>query len=322
MGQISVKKIVAKCKEVSKLVRRSEANRDALKEACVTENIPYIMPHKPGATRWNSKEKNISHVLVLQPALQKLAITDTTDTWEKDVPTAREFETAASMQKCLNPLKVATLCWEADRVPTMHTVIRELWNIKTKLDQLSATGQNVKMFARNLQRNVNKRFKNCGSENLLFLCAHFLDPDLRGIILKEFPRAYERTVAEIRRRCLEYDSEPAPRPQAEALVDGNEDVAALTPAQQLKRRRISGNRAAPPPTLSRIDLELTNYESFTDDSGADPSRICEWWRNNRGRFPLLERLAREILSIPASSASSERVFSAGTRVSLNLYKLH
>ncbi len=38
--------------------------------------------------------------------------------------------------------------------------------------------------------------------------------------------------------------------------------------------------------------------------------LLGWWKNNSGIFKLLSRLARSIFSIPASSSSSERNFSA------------
>ena len=54
-----------------------------------------------------------------------------------------------------------------------------------------------------------------------------------------------------------------------------------------------------------------NYESQEDDE--DCSNIRKWWSKHKGALVLLEQLAREVLSIPASSSSSERSFSAGTR---------
>jgi len=34
--------------------------------------------------------------------------------------------------------------------------------------------------------------------------------------------------------------------------------------------------------------------------------LMEWWRNNQVKYPMLSKLAIQILSIPASSAAGER----------------
>ena len=46
--------------------------------------------------------------------------------------------------------------------------------------------------------------------------------------------------------------------------------------------------------------------------------ILEWWKSHSMEFPLLSRCARYILAIPASSATSERIFSAGGLTVTNL----
>ncbi|KAG6517496.1 hypothetical protein ZIOFF_020888 [Zingiber officinale] len=40
----------------------------------------------------------------------------------------------------------------------------------------------------------------------------------------------------------------------------------------------------------------------------------EWWRMNRMQYPILSKIAADILAIPVSSVASEATFSAGTRV--------
>ncbi len=78
-------------------------------------------------------------------------------------------------------------------------------------------------------------------------------------------------------------------------------------------------------TLSDFELEWENVAHFDDDTAVDEVQIylnltpsskeyddrdlLGWWSQHEKAIPLLSRLARHVLSIPASSSSSERVFS-------------
>jgi hypothetical protein len=70
-------------------------------------------------------------------------------------------------------------------------------------------------------------------------------------------------------------------------------------------------------TSSQSELEKYLNEAkepFID--GEDPSQfnILEFWKVNSGRFPILSRMARDILAIPISTVASESAFSTGGRV--------
>lgn len=58
--------------------------------------------------------------------------------------------------------------------------------------------------------------------------------------------------------------------------------------------------------------ELQNYREESFDVGDD--NILDFWSRQMSRYPYLSKLARQILAIPASSASSERSFSVAGRV--------
>ena len=312
IGQIKVRQVVSKCRSVSNLVRRSEGNRDALKQACLQTNTDFILPIKPGATRWNSTEANLHSCLRLQPALNHLSFFDRSNTWSDCVPSVREFDVVEAVQKCLQPLKIATKMWEADRKASLHQIVKQLFNVKCELEDLSNSSPNVKMFARNLLKQVMKRFKNCGTTNKYYRIAHWLDPDTKGLILKEFG-VFEKTVREIKEMCRKFDPTPDQEEGATPGVADSVDDENLSGVERLKkRRRISADITSQPlPVSSRIDIEVDRYLNMPEENCDDP---LEWWRENKGSFVILRKLAAEILSIPASSASSERAFSAGTRV--------
>lgn len=62
--------------------------------------------------------------------------------------------------------------------------------------------------------------------------------------------------------------------------------------------------SSPPPCS--ID-EVTEYMALP----AEPqgTNLLEWWAENSDRFPHLALMARQYLSVPATSASAERLFS-------------
>ena len=301
------------------MVRRSEKNRDDLKSACRATDTSFALPRKPIETRWNAIYDNTVSVLRIQDPLQLLSSKDTADTWSEVVPIQREFEVAKAVTKCLVQMKIATKSWEGDKKCTLHEVVKQLWNIKCALEEESRSSRYVKMFARNLKKHVEMRFKDCGTQNPLFSMANFFDPDMRGLILKEYNGVYERTLQDVKTLCLKYYNEPVNVRQEEPETnDGQiESNRNLTAAEKLKRRRREmsvGARPRPVPAANKIDLEIQNYETNINDE-EDFSEPLDWWYRNRSTYPILWQAAGEILSIPASSASSERAFSVATRVS-------
>ena len=61
--------------------------------------------------------------------------------------------------------------------------------------------------------------------------------------------------------------------------------------------------------VSGLEQEMRRYEA-----SGNPGRnvdVLDFWKQNQDVFPLLAKMARIVLAIPASSAKSEHVFSTG-----------
>lgn len=66
------------------------------------------------------------------------------------------------------------------------------------------------------------------------------------------------------------------------------------------------------PSQSEAEKIETELKSYLLTPGVDPdTNPLEWWKRHQPNFPRLSVLAKKYLSIPATSASSERVFSVG-----------
>jgi hypothetical protein len=74
------------------------------------------------------------------------------------------------------------------------------------------------------------------------------------------------------------------------------------------------------PTSTRVPPSITNeFRRYLNQQPIGP-RQCPWgwWRGHMKEFPTLYRMAMDLLSIPATSASLERVFSRYIPLSLKL----
>ena len=68
-----------------------------------------------------------------------------------------------------------------------------------------------------------------------------------------------------------------------------------------------------PDLIEPDEVERYLQAHFTANQCQDDA-ILEFWQDQRLTFPLLSMLARAVLCVPASSASSERNFSSAGRV--------
>lgn len=64
---------------------------------------------------------------------------------------------------------------------------------------------------------------------------------------------------------------------------------------------------------SSSTLAINDYLSYQHETN-NSFQIIKWWQEHQKSFPILARIAKDILAVPASSVASESAFSAGRRV--------
>ena len=59
--------------------------------------------------------------------------------------------------------------------------------------------------------------------------------------------------------------------------------------------------------------ELERYLDEPAEIDSSDFDVLSWWKGNKGKYPILAKIARDIIAIPVSTVASESAFSAGGR---------
>jgi len=152
---VVILEILKKCQAIAVHVRKSEQHKVQLQEACKATGVQFHLPILANKTMWNSRYDNVDSNLKLKKALLHLSNNDTSSkqNWRNGVLSPVEFEAAEGINRALEPIKKATKLWESENSPTLHLVVRELFNIRGTLKRLQKDGNEaVKEFAKGLQK--------------------------------------------------------------------------------------------------------------------------------------------------------------------------
>jgi hypothetical protein len=90
-------------------------------------------------------------------------------------------------------------------------------------------------------------------------------------------------------------------------VDQHEENPAMLLASQFSMHLEEFESRESNSELSRYLTE--NCEKITDDFD-----LLLWWRRNSSKYPILSKLAKDILAVPVSTIASESTFSTGGRI--------
>jgi hypothetical protein len=94
----------------------------------------------------------------------------------------------------------------------------------------------------------------------------------------------------------------------EAKKDKEEEEGSLMISLIAKRLKMNNCGV----TSSKSELE--KYLSEENEEQSNKFDILGWWKINSTRFPVLSRLARDVLAVPISTVASESAFSTGGRI--------
>ena len=209
--------------------------------------------------------------------------------------------------KVLDPFLAATEDLEADKEPTIHRVLFWVAKLRHHLQPASAYPALEEAGLQSLERKWVARL------SPVHYAAAILDPRAKhSPILHRMQEKREEGLGYIRSQLALLQEIPSADntnddPAPNNIPEEDEDIFYSCSSSQSQVETL------------RSDLDLYLQEPLANRE----VKPLSWWKDASNRLPLITHVARQVLSIPASSATSERAFSdAGytinqRRVSLN-----
>lgn len=221
-----------------------------------------------------------------------------------------EWSEIKELAMVFHPCYEVTMALQQEKMPTISFLYPLLQMLHAKVKTIRLTSARVQAIRSALQDGIAVRFftHDVAPECVLLACA--LDP-----------------------RTKSFDWGPVWKAPAYSLLKKEYDsVRSAAKDSEEKAMEIElpvSSYATPVKSLSFVDQcslfpDLTPTSTVLDDNEFDvylkkaglplitADSPLEWWKRNESSFPILADLARKYLSIPASEAPSERLFSAGT----------
>jgi hypothetical protein len=261
-----------------------------------------------GGVRWNSTHDMIDRALKLKDALelyQSAYRHDKEHSTSDDELTPDDWLELSQLHQLLHPMKVASTMIQANPASGDGGA---LWQNLAAIDYLMSHLEHEKRLLEFTNASHFKACVNLGWKKLnkyyalsdrthAYCAAIFLNPRLRAdwfidkwsdihpawvkdvdTTMQQLYRAYQRRY-------------PNERPKEAAAV---KELSGFEASYTLKK----SNTNTP-------EIERYKKEELLEGNG----NIIHWWRDNRGRYPILARIALDLLAAPATTAADERVFS-------------
>lgn len=199
--------------------------------------------------------------------------------------------------KLLQPFEEASKELEGDKYATMHLVLVYLHQLKSACNSESDDLDLVLNMKRKLQIYLNTIVY--GNVSIFHKLALFLFPPTNQLV--QFSDNEKQLVEEECRRILESLQNQSPATQ--------ENINSQPPVcKQMKLFTAFIQQDFQNNSHGAVTRELEGYKNTRVAYEVD-FNVFSWWELHKNSFPLLHRLSCIVFVTPASSASSERVFS-------------
>lgn len=339
----SMEETIGKVRHSVKYVATSRAHEEKFNELKQQLQVPSSRRLAiDDQTKWNTTYEMLTSAFELREVFSCLGITDIE---YKVTPSADEWFQVEILCKYLKLLCDAASILTGETHPTANMFFHEVWKIQLELMH-AASSQDA--FLSNLTRPLLMKFDSYWNDcNLILGVAAVMDPRFKMKLLEfSFPKIYGpdaetpiKVVYEgLHELFVEYVVQTLPLP----MIMGEASEPITKPLQTLSPSIIT-EEAGESIAKSDIYIEdslLSNgdgldFDIYVSEIDSDPHSkaylelgtyleesvlprvqdfdVLGWWRQNRSKYPILSKMAVDILSIPVSTVAADDVFDTSNR---------
>ncbi|XP_058758057.1 zinc finger BED domain-containing protein RICESLEEPER 1-like [Vicia villosa] len=316
-GLDMIKVTIDKIRNGVKYLLNSETKCKAFKKLVDELQLEGRMQVLGTKTRWNSTWLMLSTTYHYREVWPRYA--EENGAFLKYSPDANDWEDVHDICKFLEVFADVTSIISGTSYPTANLFLDELYMVKVLLDKSSSISNNPQLQA--LANEMKLKCDKYWSEfNTLICIGAVLDPRYKMIFIKwVYPlylnptqaTAYEQELATNLKSIFQMYQDTYGTNDENVLVSETLEVGS---SSGLGRRSfemfletIVGN------TNSKYDLEIYLEKSPLKDPPKTKFDVLTWWMGNEAKYPVLSKLAKDILTVPVATVASEATFNVGKR---------
>ena len=307
-------------RKVIKYLRFSGTYRSKYKKLCKDNGL---RPKKWGidcCTRWSSTYKLLNDAIQYKTIITELYNEDPSHQYDDGLITEQAWELASTVRDILACFAHATTVFSYVYQPNVHHVIIECVSIVITLKEYEEN----EFFSAVIFDMKVKWIEYFTDFPYIYGVACLLDPGVRKEGLENMLEHYYQVLG------VSYNHELyvtnclgllyrlvdiyAPKIQSSIPPKSSSSVSRFNSTissilSKKQKVRISESSSVPSSAFSMVREFFSYHYELNDDF-----EILTWWKNHELQFPVLAKIVKDILVVPASTIASESAFSAGRRV--------
>ncbi|KAF2318088.1 hypothetical protein GH714_041429 [Hevea brasiliensis] len=332
-GLKDVGESVLKVRNAVRYIRSSPARLKKFKECVEYEKIDgksSLCLDVP--TRWNSTYLMLNIAQKYERAFERYESQEPMfrlELGENGVPDFHDWSECRKMAEMLSHFYELTLRISGSRYITSNMFFGEISDLAFILNQwVDSTNVEVKNMGDRMKKKFDKYWGDIDKMNKLIYFATVLDPrDKFEYMEFQFCQMHgeekgEQLFQKVKsslidlfneyKKMYQTDCEQISDNTSSQLSSGSGSIINLKPKLYLKhhykKQKLEKNGGLD----SKTELEVYLNEAIQEDK--EDFDLLKWWKINSERFPILGKMARDILAVPVSTVASENAFSTGGRV--------